>query len=93
MIEADEAAAAAVVVVVEATAEIAVVENAVVVAVVVAQQVVAIVDVAAFCPSCDMLPAYDEGRDTRYFSVGLESKSDVGIWNRPNHSPVLATKF
>lgn len=54
-------------------------ENVAAVAVVVAQQVVAIVDVVAFYPSCDMLPAYDEGRDTRYFSVGLESKSDVGI--------------
>lgn len=35
--------------------------------------------VVAFCPFCDMLPAYDANRDTRYFSEDPGSTSNVGI--------------
>jgi hypothetical protein len=48
------------------------------------QQQRVVVDAAAaaavaFCPFCDMLPAYDEDRDTRYFSVDPGSMSNAGI--------------
>lgn len=53
--------------------------------VVVVVVIVGAVAVAAFCPFCDTLPTCDEDKDTRYFSVGPESMSNVGISNHPSH--------